>query len=128
MDASANPLTHPENDQFGAGGVPGPNGRRDVHIGMEVWDDMGTASAADDVNLLGPGNRFDDPTGRNAIPALRTTTSRLYYKAVFVNEWDDAATRPTYPLDVTPFLDDVTVTYAGPSGPRVMGWSDGDGD
>ena len=109
------------NDQFGAGGTPGLNGLCDVRIDLEVWDDMGTVTAADDVNLMGTGRRFSDPAGTHPVPK---PTGRLYYKAVFVNEWD-AATRANFPLDVTPFLDDVTVTYVLPGGPAVLAWEEG---
>ncbi len=93
------------------------NGRRDVRIELEIWDDRGTVPPGDDVRVAA----FTDPAGANAIPPLQ---GRLYYKALFVNEWD-AATRANHPLDVTPYLDDVTLTFLHAGGPRILGWEEG---
>ncbi len=105
------------NDRFGAGGVPGPNGLRDVRVDLRVWDDMGTPSQADDVEVAS----FSDGGGPNLLPAPRAPGSRFYYKAVFVNEWN-AATRDNTPLDVTPFLDDVTFYRLPAGGVQVLDW------
>jgi hypothetical protein len=104
-----------ENDRCG-GGASGDiaNGRRDVRIDLEVWDDLGTPSTADDM----PRGVFEDPAGYN-LPS--SPIGRLYYKAVFVNEWD-MATRMNTALDVTPFLDDVTITCLPPGGFRCLAW------
>ncbi len=48
-------------------------------------------------------------------------------QAVFVNEWD-AGTRTNYPLDVTPYLDDVTILYQEPGGPKILSYEMGEED
>lgn len=106
------------NDRFGPGGVGVPDGKRDVRVDLELWDDRGPAGPVGDVNLLGPGARLTAPGASNRVPLPQ---GRLYYKAVFVNDWD-ATTRLNNPLDVTPFLDDVTVTYAPAGGCKVLCW------
>ncbi|MBI4229618.1 MAG: hypothetical protein HY608_02160 [Planctomycetes bacterium] len=105
----------PGNDRFGPGGTPGGDGLRDVRVKIEVWD---APPVGADV-LLGTFQRAGDP---NRIPVPK---GRLYYKAVFVNDWS-ANIRLNYPLDETPFLDDVTVAYAAPAGSRgrFLSWEE----
>lgn len=117
-DASEAGGPGPRNDRFGPGGAPGPDGKRDVRIALEVWDDMGTLPAYDDLRLgvfedAGLPNRLGSPVGR------------LYYRAIFVNQWD-LATRLNHPLDVSPFLDDVTITWMSASSPRILSWREGE--
>jgi len=117
MDPSGDPTKHPENDRFGAGGSAGANFLRDVRVDLEVWDDLQTATSADDVRLAS----FSDPGGANAIPR---SSGRVYARAVFVNEWN-AATRANHPLDVTPFLDDVTFFLQPRGGASILAWEVG---
>lgn len=86
-------------------GAPGSNGLRDVRIDLELWDAQRRAS-------------FNDPGGANTLPGLSGT---LHYRARFVNEWD-AHTRLNHPLDVTPFLDDVTLTYQRHGSLPILEW------
>jgi hypothetical protein len=94
------------NDQFRSDRTPGANSLRDLRIDLEVWDDTGFRAT------------FSDPAGPNLVPV---PVGRLTYKAVFVNEWRDA-TRLNNPLDVTPFLDDVTILYTPAGGVRILAW------
>jgi hypothetical protein len=103
----------PRNDQFGPGGTAGPDGKRDVRIDLELWETDGLGYDVKRASLQTPGFAHTLPS-----PA---PGNRLYYKAVFVNDWDDA-TRLNNPLDVTPFLDDVTIATAEPGGGRILAW------
>jgi hypothetical protein len=106
----------PLNDRFGPGGLGSPDGKRDVRIRLEIWDDAAPGA---------PRVVYEDAGGANRVPAP-LPGGRLSYKAVFVNDWD-ATTRFNHPLDVTPFLDDVTFTMAFPGGIQVLGWEESDG-
>jgi hypothetical protein len=97
------------------------NGLRDVRIDLELWQDAGTPGPGDDTRLAA----FSRAGAANRIPA--PGGGRIYYKAVFVNDWD-LATRLNSPLDVTPFLDDVTLACAEPGGARLLAWGPEEGN
>jgi hypothetical protein len=98
----------PRNDLCSAG-VDGPNGLRDVRIDLAILDAGG-----------GSLGRFRDAGGPNRPLA---TSGAVSYKALFVNEWSPFW-RTNFPLDVTPFLDDVTLYCQKASGPVFLGWEE----
>jgi hypothetical protein len=107
----------PLNDRFGPGGLGPPDGKRDVRIRLEIWDDAAPGA---------PRVVYEDAGGANRVPAP-LPGGTLSFRAMFVNDWD-AATRLNHPLDVTPFLDDVTVTTQPGGGPLILSLDGADGD